>query len=774
MRRIVHSALIILLVSVSSTIPVSVHATNGADASTPEMHTAQGLQLFQRGAFEQAVLSWTEALRQYERIGKRKEQGEVLVRLAQAYQSMGHYTEAFQSLKTASALAEQAQDPARLAVVLESVGNLYLAAGQIDEADKSLRKALSFARDLKNDPLSATILNNLGNLLTYQKKYSDALAAYRESVAIATASNQHGLAARALVNAATASSQDGKHKEAFNWLDQAVEQMQTVESSHDKAYGLITIALAYQRLRASFPESDRALLLKAAELFSDAAAVAERLGDPRASSYALGYLGSLYEGERRFEEALDLTRRAVFAGQQAVSPEALYRWHWQTGRLLKMLGKHVDAIPAYRRAVYALQSIRPERSPAFAVAQTSFRESVGALFFELADLLLQQAASLSERQDYEPYLIEARETVELFKAAELRDYFRDECVDAARSRSTSIEIVAQSAAIIYPIILPDRLELLVSLPGGAKRVLHRIPVEITAGELNREVRAFRDKLEKRTTREYLPRAQQLYNWLIRPLEPTLASTKIDTLVFVPDGSLRTIPMAALHDGKQFLIAKYALATTPGLTLTDPRALTRGTIKALSVGLTEPVQGFPPLPNVREELEAIQQIYAGTTLINEEFLISRLEKELREGQFSIVHIASHGQFGNDVKKTFVLTFDDKLTMDRLDQFVGLLRFRDEPLGLLTLSACETAAGDDRAALGLAGVAIKAGARSALATLWFINDQASSGLVSEFYRQFQDPSVSKAEALRRAQLSLIENPVYRHPAYWAAFLLLNNWL
>ncbi len=250
--------------------------------------------------------------------------------------------------------------------------------------------------------------------------------------------------------------------------------------------------------------------------------------------------------------------------------------------------------------------------------------------------------------------------------------------------------------------------------------------------------------------------------------------KIDTLVFVPDGSLRTIPMAALHDGKQFLIAKYALATTPGLTLTDPRALKRGTIKALSMGLTESVQGFTPLPNVLEELQAIKQIYGGTTLINEEFLISRLEKELREGQFTIVHIASHGQFANDVKKTFVLTFDDKLTMDRLDQFVGLLRFRDEPLGLLTLSACETAAGDDRAALGLAGVAIKAGARSAVATLWFINDQASSDLVAEFYRQIQDPSVSKAAALQRAQLKMIGDPVYRHPAYWAAFLLLNNWL
>src|SRR5207247_10369827 len=135
-------------------------------------------------------------------------------------------------------------------------------------------------------------------------------------------------------------------------------------------------------------------------------------------SYALGYLGSVYEGERRYDEALDITRRAVFAAQQAVSPEALYRWHWQTGRLLKVQGKPDEAIAAYRRAVYALQSIRPERSPAFAVAQASFRESVGAVFFELADLLLKQAASISEPEKYEPYLVEAQVEVGSFNMTE--------------------------------------------------------------------------------------------------------------------------------------------------------------------------------------------------------------------------------------------------------------------------------------------------------------------------------------------------------------------
>jgi CHAT domain-containing protein len=195
---------------------------------------------------------------------------------------------------------------------------------------------------------------------------------------------------------------------------------------------------------------------------------------------------------------------------------------------------------------------------------------------------------------------------------------------------------------------------------------------------------------------------------------------------------------------------------------------------LATGLTESVQGFPPLPNVSIELEVIRDLYGDNQLVNEDFLVSNMEEKLRDEHLSIVHIASHGQFRNDVKDTFILTFDDKLTMDRLSQYVGLFQFRDEPLELLILSACETAAGDDRAALGLAGVAVKAGARSAIATLWYINDQASSELIAEFYRQIQNPSVSRSIALQYAQLKLLNDIRYEHPGYWSPFLLINNWL
>ena len=198
------------------------------------------------------------------------------------------------------------------------------------------------------------------------------------------------------------------------------------------------------------------------------------------------------------------------------------------------------------------------------------------------------------------------------------------------------------------------------------------------------------------------------------------------------------------------------------------------MKVFAAGLSLAVQGFPALPHVETELQAIKQLYGSEPLLNQQFVVPALEHALQASPFSIVHLASHAQFAGEADETFVLTFDGRLSLDHLDQFIGLFRFHDTPLELLTLSACETAAGDDRAALGLAGVAIKAGARSVLATLWAVHDQAAAALVSEFYTHLQRSSVSRAQALRSAQTRLLADQRYQHPAYWSAFLLLNNWL
>jgi CHAT domain-containing protein len=296
--------------------------------------------------------------------------------------------------------------------------------------------------------------------------------------------------------------------------------------------------------------------------------------------------------------------------------------------------------------------------------------------------------------------------------------------------------------VIYLIPLPDRTELLVGLSSGLKR----FTVPVNAAVLTAEVRDFRRNLETRTSYAYLEQAQQLYDWLIRPVRGLLAENQINTLVFVPDGALRTIPFAALHDGDKFLIQDLAVAVVPGLSLVEPKAIERGNARLLLNGVSKAVQGFAPLDFVTNELDSIRQTYAGETLLDEKFTTAELQHKLRDEQFSVVHIASHGQFNSDVRKTFLLTYDGKLNLDNLEALIRPSEFRGRPVEMLVLSACQTAAGDDRAALGLAGVAIKAGARSAMASLWFVNDQSTSAAIKEFYDQLREhPLISKARAL-----------------------------
>jgi CHAT domain-containing protein/Tfp pilus assembly protein PilF len=734
-----------------------------------ETSMERGLEAFRRGNLEEAVSSWTEANRLYVKQGSSDGQIRALTRLSTAQAGLGQYRQAAIALETALGLADRTGDAKRIASVRAALGNVYIAVGPLDTAEGYLRSALSVARQQQDPGLVATILNNLGNLLVAQQKPAEAVAAYRESIALAAGAQHRVLRARGRVNVAAALRQTAPG-DAKQQLDEAFDDLKAATPSHEMAFALVSLGLAYRDLAPALPAMRDALTLQSGTVLNAAGTAAETIGDRRTASYAWGYLGGLYETERRYTEALDLTRKAVFAAQQANAPEALYRWQWQGGRLLRMLGSIDDAIAAYRRAVATLQGIRPELSVAYGAAPTSFRDSLGPLYFELVDLLLRRAGTLQRRDEIAPYLVEARETVELFKVAELRDFFRDDCVDTALAKVTKLDVVSQTAVVIYPILLPDRTELLLSLPGGLRNVV--VPVGLEA--MTNEVRQFRRKLEKRTTREFLPHARKLYDWLIRPLEADLAAAGVDTLVFVPDGPLRTIPMAALHDGKQFLVAKYATAITPGLNLTDPRPIQREKVKVLAVGVTEAVQGFAPLPSVAGELEALRTLFKTTTLVNEQFLVANLEKELKEQQFTILHVASHGQFENDPAKTFLLAFDGKVTMDRLDQFIGLLKFRDEPLELLTLSACDSAEGDDRAALGLAGIAIKAGARSAVATFWQVHDEVAAELITEFYRGLKDPAISRASALRKAQLKILADPRFEHPGFWAPFLMINSWL
>jgi CHAT domain-containing protein len=298
-------------------------------------------------------------------------------------------------------------------------------------------------------------------------------------------------------------------------------------------------------------------------------------------------------------------------------------------------------------------------------------------------------------------------------------------------------------------------------------------IAISKPEIEAEINQLRYFLESRATEEYITQVQKIYDLLIRPIEADLTAIQPTTLLFINDGVLRKVPMAALHDGKEFLIQKYPIAIAPSLTLTARKPLDHSNLEALSLGLTVERSPFAPLTNVAAEVTAVNKILGGTELLDEAFTLPNLQEQLQKKNFPIVHIATHGKFGVDAESTFIVGFDQRISIEQIDK---LLRFRNgrKSVELLTLSACQTATGDNRSALGIAGVAVRAGVESALATLWYINDEATVPLIEEFYSQLRQPNISKAEALRNAQIKMITDVNYNHPAVWSPFVLIGNWL
>jgi CHAT domain-containing protein len=755
-----------LLLFALLTLSASVHTARAADVAAADTAMSRGEAALAAGRLDAAMVSFAEAASLYAKHREAGRRVDALVRLATAQQAAGHYRDAGRSLEEALPHAEELDDGRRVAAVLGALGDVYLALGPPDRARSVLERGLELAQDAGDDALAASILNNLGNERAFAGDFAGAGKAYAKSASLAKGADRAELEARARANGARAALELGDRATAREQAAAAAARAHELLPSVTKANLLLNVA------RTTSRAGDGAAGRKQAHAYlSQALDVATEIDNPRLASYALGYLAELYEEEGRAEEALGLARRAIFAAQEANAPESLYEWHRLAGRILAERGATGAAIQEYQRAVAILQELRQETGLGYGSAGLSFRESVGPIYLELVDVLLRTALEAGDPAEEQRLILAARDAVEQLKAAELRDYFQDDCVGALQKRLKDIDEVSTSAVVVYPILLPDRIEILLSIPGiGMRR--HSTPVG--SEQVTREVRAFRHLLEKRTTGEYLRQAQRLHAWLIDPFVEHVAALDIDTLVFVADGPLLTVPMAALHDGERYLGERWAVAVAPGVELTDPRPLDREKLRVLLLGLSESTAGYPALSYVSDELASVKELYAGEVLLDQDFELDEMKARLVAKSYNVVHIATHGEIRADVNASFLLAYDGQLTMNHLEEYVGMLRFRDTPLELLTLSACETAAGDDRAALGLSGVAIKAGARSALGTLWRVNDAASATLIVEFYRQLKEPSVSRAVALQRAQARLREDRRYRHPFYWSPFLLISSWL
>ena len=657
--------------------------------------------------------------------------------------------------------------------VLAALGNAQAAMGLFADAEKNFVRALELAVQSKDARLQAVVSNDHGNLEVAAGRSAAGLERYRQAATLAARHELSALAAVAQSNAARVSSQLDDAGTAFGALGSARAALANLNSPQTRRLEAgLTLANALTALRIARlnPELLAALEAGANQDLARAVEIANSEGDQRLLSEALGFSASFDELSGRLDLALDKTREALLVAEAGRSPRAVYRWQWQLARIRRARNETDLAIRSHRDAAQTyVERIRPTPTGSYGRENSFFISDVKPLFTDLVDLLLERAWQRKNPEDRSADRVLALSYLEELKAEELRDYFQDDCVDSQLRPSPA---AIAGTLVVYPVILKDRLELVLSAGDTVESV--RVPV--TALELNAQVDAMRGLLQKTATRQYLRPAQQLYDWLVRPFEPQLAELKPETLVFVQDGALRMIPMGALYDSvaAQFLIEKVPLAVSPGLTLTNPTPISSNQVAVLAAGLTESSQDFRALPAVAQELEAVTAQFPTVALLDGAFVYERVEEELSERPFGIVHIASHGQFGGRGDESFLLTHNGRISMDQLGKLVRMTEFRDQPIDLLTLSACETAAGDERAGLGLAGLAVRSGARSALASLWSVNDAATAALIARFYEELKRGETSRAQALQRAQMQLLSDPSYRHPIYWSAFLLISSWL
>lgn len=752
---------------------------------------------------------------------------EVLILHAETLRKQGFLRDAEEQLQ--QALTTQPSPDAKTRTLISALlGNVYLQWRRTEQAKHWLEQSFITAKQQSWPLLAAMAANYLGNLHFQRLQFDLAGDYYQQSLNWADKAGDPAVTTQTQLNQARLASRRQRLAQAKELLTQLTPVLSRISGRERTDLSLQAAEQWLTLISAGDTEATR----PAYQLLTRARQTAQHEKDKRAQSLATGYLARLYEYTQRHREALRLTDQAVTLAQQEESHDLLLQWEHQRARLFKALNRAESAIDAYRRAIAHIEAIRQDIPVFYQHGRSSFRETLEPVYLGLADLLLQK--SRNGETNTQLLLREVRQTVELIKKTELEDYFHGRCALPDIGLDTK-KTLSPRTATLYPIVLADRLELLVNI--GA--TIYQQSVKLPASTLIEDAKLLATQLRRRRSRFREP-SQRLYAALIAPLLPLLEDNQVETITIIADRELRLIPFAALYDGQQYLIERYRLLYSPGLVTRPDIDAKRDPIKALLAGVSHPgpaiktlpqaqLQSLLPyvlkltdraqpeaapanarsslvrsitlnndarmstaeiqallnqpgilqkaqqllaLPGVDQEIDRLDQLLPATTLLDQGFVSERLQQEIRRTPYNIIHIASHGYFGHSSEQSYIMAYDRILTMDHLEQLLNQTNNKRSPIELLTLSACQTAEGDDRSPLGLSGIALKAQVRSVLGSLWPVSDAATVQLMQAFYRHLSTAPANKALALQKAQLELLNKPKRAHPFYWSPFILIGD--
>ncbi|GAA6617129.1 CHAT domain-containing protein [Scytonema sp. NUACC26] len=768
----------------------------------------QGNLQLELGRTEEALDLWKQSANTYARAGDEVGIIRSLINQSMAQQALGLYRQARTTLEELQPRLKQQPDSLLKATALRSFGDVLQLVGDLELSFKVLQQSRDIAKKLQSpSEISATSLSlgntslALGNGQISQQDstsfanytplhcvnrpvstesvefYQQATQFYEEAVTTATSPI---LQIQAQLNHLSVLLNLQQWSQAKQLSSEIQVKLTKIPASHTANDAQIHFAqnlvCLKQATNANIPSWK-----EIAEILATSVQQAQSMDDGRSVAYALGALGGLYLETQDLVNAQKLTEQAILQAQAIKAGDIAYLWQWQLGYILRIKRDIRGAIASYTEAVNTLKYVRNDLIALNPDIQFSFRDNIEPVYRQLIDLLLQPSSTASTKESIsQKNLKQARGILETLQLAELENFFREACLKPVPEQIDEVvDKTDATAAVIYPMILANHLDIILKLPNQAELFHYTINKKPT------EVKSILEKLQ-----QYLRQpdrindvnklSQQVYSWLIQPLESELERKNVKTLVFVLDGELRNIPMAVLYDDKhqQYLIQKYAISLAPGLQLLEPKSLQTVQLNGLIAGVSEQrkIEGysFAPLKNVKVELQRIRSIIPkNSELLDRTFTKINLQNQIKKVPYTVVHIATHGEFSSNPDKTFILTWEQLLKAKEFDNLIRLSEQRESrAIELLVLSACETAQGDKRATLGLAGIAVRAGARSTLATLWAVDDESTAQLMSQFYQELEQGKVTKAEALRRAQLKLLTD--YEIPYLWAPYILVGNWL
>lgn len=799
-----------------------------------------GLIYVMLGQYTQSLDYSQQALAINREVGDRIWEGKSFWNIGFVYKNQGQYAKALEFFQKTLAIDKEVGHRVDQGIALNSIGSTYSYLGQYAKALEFLQQALAIHKEVGPKIMEGAAFNNLGNVYFGLEKYSKALESYQQALAIHRKVGDKREEGVDLTNIGVVYSVMGQYPKALEFSQQALVISRDIGDKAMEGWILAYLGIVYYKLEQK---------PKALELYQQALAISREIGDKPLEGENLTLIGLLLEAQNQPELAIAFYKQSVNVTEGIrkdlrVLPKDLQKSYTEkvavTYRRLADLLLKQDRILEAQRVIDLLKvqeledylrNVRGSDNSAQGIVERTSEQQIKKGYGIILDKAIELGKELSKLRSIPPDKrteVQRQRVFELRKnedeiAQQFRDFLKSpevmvlieklknnkgEPLDIEKEAlilQGSLKQLQQKAVILYPFVLDDRIELIL-VTSYAPPI--RRTVAVKREELNRAIGDFRSALKNPTTDAKIP-AQKLYNWLIKPLEKDLTQSEAKTIIYAPDGQLRYIPLAALHDGKEWLVQKFSINNITALSLTNlntkPQqklqvfagAFVNGSYK-FQVG--EQKFAFNGLEYAGVEVENLVKTFPGTTkVLDQQFNPDTI---FQMNDYSVVHLATHGAFvEGKPEDSFILFGDGKLANFR---DIGRWRFPD--VDLVVLSACETGLGDQlgdgKEILGFGYLMQQTGAKAAIASLWSVSDGGTQILMNTFYTALKN-GTSKAEALRQAQIALITKDLsavggsrgeeawielvstrtglpkqvsnnLSHPYYWAPFILIGNGL